>query len=548
MLHVRTRVTTVALTGGAIAALALGASANAGGSAGDPATWTSVSAAAKATGVTVPNVLSPQLTETVVAQGAMRLDGGTANVPYYGYDGDFPALLPAPGDVPAAGHLVEASKTEPDKNTYLVLNGVKGADPAYRYGRHFLFQGHETGTTGYLTRVNLDADAAHRVTLLATTDVDGNPLPLYDGSTWNPFARHLLLSSEEGTDGGIWQATLDYPSQVQDVSSVFGRAGYEGIQTDAAGNVWIVEDAGGATIPGSKVKLPNSFVYRFVPVDKTDLTKGGTLQALQVISRLTGQPITFQPIDAAHPNGNALSADQKDLHVYGNTFQTRWVTVNDTATDPSGAPFDANALAKAAGATPFKRPENGQFRPGTGFRQFLFAETGDTDATSIANDDYGGWTTVFSLSQPSPSANTGVLRMLYKGDEAHAGFDNVTFLDATHVAFVEDAGDTLHTQRGALDTAYVLDVTHNYTDGAQPVRFIAEGRDPSATIDSALGAFTGFQNEGDNEITGIHASNGDPTARGLLGAQVPHLFKDGWRLFWTQQHGDNETWEVLPAG
>ncbi|MCD9879951.1 hypothetical protein LJ657_41600 [Streptomyces sp. NR30] len=27
--------------------------------------------------------------------------------------------------------------------------------------------------------------------------------------------------------------------------------------------------------------------------------------------------------------------------------------------------------------------------------------------------------------------------------------DNVTFLDRTHVAFVEDAGDTVHTQRGA---------------------------------------------------------------------------------------------------
>src|SRR5262249_25702578 len=81
------------------------------------------------------------------------------------------------GDVPAAGHLIEASKTEPDKNTYLVMPGLKGADPAYRYGRHFLFQGHETGTTGYLTRVNLDADAAHRVTLMATTDVAGNPRP-----------------------------------------------------------------------------------------------------------------------------------------------------------------------------------------------------------------------------------------------------------------------------------------------------------------------------------------------------------------------------------
>jgi hypothetical protein len=29
---------------------------------------------------------------------------------------------------------------------------------------------------------------------------------------------------------------------------------------------------------------------------------------------------------------------------------------------------------------------------------------------------------------------------------------------------------------------------------------------------------------------------------------VPRLFRDGWRAFWTQQHGDNFTWEILPAG
>ena len=39
----------------------------------------------------------------------------------------------------------EASKTEPDKNTYLVLEDQKGPDAGYNYGTHFLFQGHEDG-------------------------------------------------------------------------------------------------------------------------------------------------------------------------------------------------------------------------------------------------------------------------------------------------------------------------------------------------------------------------------------------------------------------
>ena len=43
-------------------------------------------------------------------------------------------------------------------------------------------------------------------------------------------------------------------------------------------------------------------------------------------------------------------------------------------------------------------------------------------------------------------------------------------------------------------------------------------------------------------------SNGDPSAAGLLGAGVPKPFKGGaWRVFYTQQHGDNFTWEILAS-
>jgi len=81
----------------------------------------------------------------------------------------------------------------------------------------------------------------------------------------------------------------------------------------------------------------------------------------------------------------------------------------------------------------------------------------------------------------------------------------------------------------------------------EPVRFLAEGRDPLATIDAGLVTLkdTGFQNDGDNEITGIHVSDGDPSPAGLLGAKVPTPFENGWRMFYTQQHGENTTFEVL---
>src|SRR5436305_13948047 len=123
------------------------------------------------------------------------MGGGTAAVPYYGYDGDGP-LLPAPGDLPTATHKVEATKTEPDKNTYLVVKGQHGPDQSYDYGTHFLYQGHELGSPGYITRINLDADPAHRVSLMATQDVEGTSIATIDGSTWDPFAQRMLFTTE----------------------------------------------------------------------------------------------------------------------------------------------------------------------------------------------------------------------------------------------------------------------------------------------------------------------------------------------------------------
>ncbi|MES1157540.1 MAG: phosphatase [Haliangium ochraceum] len=503
------------------------------------------SAQPKKPGFSAPNILPPELIETSVVQGSYPLenpqtvtlaDGTTATAAYYGYDGDGP-LLPAPGDLPSATHLVEASKTEPDKNTYLVLYGQTGPDASYDYGTHFLFQGHETGTPGYITRVNLDADGAHKVTVLAATDNTGAPIADIDGSTWDPFAQRLIFTTED-SGAPEYQATLTYPSVVEDISGSIGRGGYEGVQNDSDGNLWIVEDSGGATTAATPhSKVPNSFIYRFVPTHADNL-KSGKLQVLQATSLRNGQPIVF-PTDTT-------SADVGDMHSYGKTFQTRFITIHDTAVD-GNAPFDANALAKAKGGTPFKRPENAQFRPGSNFREFIFDETGDTDARSEAGTAFGAFGAVFKLTLKRTGGEAGTLQLVYLSDEAHSGFDNCSFISKNDIVFVEDAGDTLHTQRNALDSAYIIDLTADYSDPANvPARLIAEGRDPSATLDSAFGSFSGFQNEGDNEITGFHVSNGDPSPRGLLGASVPRPFKDGWRIFWTQQHGENFTWEILP--
>ena len=509
------------------------------------------SATAKSPGVAAPNALSPELIAVVAAQGANRVENPmvlpigdpAVSVTHYGYDSDGP-LIPAPGDGPSATHRVEATKTEPDKNTYLVLRHQTGADPGYDYGTHFLFQGHENGArgAGTITRINLDADAAHRVTVMAVADIHGAALPLIDGSTWDPFAQRLLFTSESGRAGGVWQATLDVPSAVENVSGALGRGGFEEITNDSEGNVWVIEDVGGAKgTVNRNARQPNSFVYRFVPVDPRDLHRG-KLQALQVISLRSGQPIAFH---AGQADADILSDDVGDLHSYGKVFETRWVTLHDTEVD-GAAPFDANALAKARLATPFKRPENGAFRPGSGFREFVFDETGDTDLRTEAGARFGGFGAILALTQRSPGADRGTLRLVFRCDPAHSGLDNVSFWDDDHVVFVEDAGDTLHTQRNALDSAWLFDLRVDYGNAAnQPLRILAEGRDPSATIDAGFLGAAGFQNDGDNELTGIHISDGDPTARGILGAKQLQALHRGFRVFFTQQHGDNPTWELL---
>src|SRR5262249_37412334 len=135
-------------------------------------------------------------------------------------------------------------------------------------------------------------------------------------------------------------------------------------------------------------KQPNSFVYRFLPYNIADLSKGGKLQALQV--SIGGVPVIFHADD---PLGDTFSINQLLLHTPGTSYPVQWVTVHDTAVDGTD-PFDANAMAKTALATPFKRPENAVFVPGTHFGSFFFCPTGDTDAragNTVPLAERGAW-------------------------------------------------------------------------------------------------------------------------------------------------------------
>src|SRR5262245_17618087 len=116
---------------------------------------------------------------TSVPNARHRL-GNPASVIADGYslndvvDGLFPLENPS-GVITSFGLLSTGTLTEPDENTYVVLNSNPGGPTSgFDYGRHFLFQGHENrGNLAYVTRINLDVDdSAHKITLL--TPVDGS--------------------------------------------------------------------------------------------------------------------------------------------------------------------------------------------------------------------------------------------------------------------------------------------------------------------------------------------------------------------------------------
>jgi hypothetical protein len=191
-------------------------------------------------------------------------------------------------------------------------------------------------------------------------------------------------------------------------------------------------------------------------------------------------------------------------------------------------PFDPNAAAKAAGATPFKRPENGGFQPGSDFRTYVFDATGDTDADvalAPAVVARGGWGALYRLHF-NTSGRGGRISIAVLGNSVHSSFDTLAFASSNTFLTGEDRGNTLHGQLNTLDSVW------RYRLGdANGQRFIALGRDPISLSEGE-----------DNEPTGVEVGNGNDKPAGMKGT-LASLTKA--RSFITQQHGQNTLWEIV---
>jgi hypothetical protein len=466
-----------------------------------------------------PNVLSSDFSADILVQGSDALENPSGPITQFGF-------------------LSDGTRTEPDQNLYLEIDkSMKGPTPRYDYGHHFLFQGHEnSGNLAYVTRVNLDvADAGHRVTLL--TPVGGDGLTHFnsvDGSAYNPFTKTMLFTQESsGSAGGLFEVGLDYPATITTRYGSIGRCGLEGVKMDNRGRIYLVEDTGGKAVStdpndinGPKfAKQPNSYLFRFISYDVRNLNAGGKLQALQV--SVDGAPLVFGGDDDQNAFNDTWSQKQVELHS-GTSFPTKWVMVHDTATDGT-ADFNCNLAARAAGATPFKRPENGAFKPDGTFRTFIFATTGDTDnrSGSVAGlAQRGAWGSLFQLTLDSRQ-QLGTIKDIALGDATHNSFDNVTWGDSNTVLTAEDRGDTLHDQLDTLDSVWAYPLNNI----ANPLRVVALGRDASAS----------GSGQEDNEPTGVYVSNGEHVKPDQYGNPTNLL---GARGFFTEQHGDNKVYEL----
>lgn len=451
------------------------------------------------------------------------------------------------------GKLSDGTATEPDINTYLQLpKNPGGPTPGYNYGTHFVFQGHENGNfLAYVTRVNLDVtDPAHRITLLSPVKpaTGKTGLTRIDGSSYDPFLGALLYAEEEedadlNGAGKVRSVTVTWPPVHRSYEATIGLGGFEGVHPDGKGNIYLVEDIGGkrapsgttatvdgvANVPLNKAKQPNSFVYRFVPFNPFNLAAGGKMQALQVT--VNGAPVTFHADDVV---GDIISPAQRLLYTPGTHWPFKWITIH-TAAAGATKPFNATALAKAAGATPLKRPENMVFDPTSNFSTFYVAVTGDTDAPTAQVPQLaarGAWGAIMRVESigliPQASGYDGVISTVYLGDADHAGFDNIAFANSNQLLVGEDRGDTLHDQLNKLDSVWSFDVR----GGGASKRLIALGSDP---LTAPAGA-------GDNETTGVIASNGAVSLVGMVGT-VKGLTDA--RGFVTKQHGENRLYEII---
>lgn len=167
-----------------------------------------------------------------------------------------------------------------------------------------------------------------------------------DGIRWTPWGT--VLFAEETTGGRLFEIELNADmmsaTAVHDRPAV-GRLAHEGIDLDADGNVYVVDEHRGRTSGCGDLIPCGGGIYKFVPNSYGDLS-AGDLYVLGIESDArrdnTGQGAWLGPIDAANARqsgtdfGGASYQRPEDLEIIGDTL---YVAITEGPRDEYGREY-----------------------------------------------------------------------------------------------------------------------------------------------------------------------------------------------------------------
>ena len=441
-------------------------------------------------------------------------------------------MVPAPGDVQATGHNVEATKTEPDKNTYLVLARPERRRPELRLRHALPLPGPRAAASpGYITRINLDADGAHRVTLLATADSTRRSAA--GRSTARPGIRSRSACCSR-TENGAERRRLAGDAgrsrrSVEDISGVARPRRLRGHPERLERQP--LDRRGRRRRRRARcntiARQPNSFVYRFLPNDPRDLDRrqaagaAGDLAAharpADRVPRRTGR--RRHPLGRRRRPAHLRQGVHRRAGSRSTTRRRRHGAVRRQRAGEDAARRRRSSGPRTASSGPARTsPSSSSTRPATRTprtrgRLALRRLRRHPQADAVH----------------APAATPASCRSSTCGDVVHTGLDNIAFWDdeprscsSRTPATACTPSATRSTRPGSSTCGRLLE------PGDQPARGCSRRvatRRPRSTPRLG-GRRHGFQNEGDNEITGFHVSDGDPTTRGILGAKLPQPLHD----------------------
>lgn len=413
--------------------------------------------------------VSTALATVVVAQsavaGPMGFDpiAGSA----YGLEND-PSIATTPWVIPE-GFSQRIVSDETDLNIYIgsdlndmnTVNETKKRAGRYLYRTHEVRPGNDTrvdgGTGGSVSVVDLKTGMAKEI--VARSDWEA-----LDGLVWTPW-HTLLFAEETGTSvrpdpdapqaisGLVYEINLEKkdPTTAASVTvrPMLGALAHEGLETDAEGNVYVIdEDRKGA-------------IYKFVPENYGDLSSG-QLFALRVTdpSKKTGAAewvaldMTQAQISArvaARANAASEYCRPEDIERIDDTLYVAATCEDvDNAANTSGpgavlavslgdtpsvkyvvapgknVPFETQPSAASPGVTGLKSPDN--LANGPGGKLWIVEDNDFSDiwvydpSSDDANGDgYNDGVALFASLKDQPAEGTGI----YFGKSPRTLFVNV---------------------------------------------------------------------------------------------------------------------------